>query len=208
MTRLVELNPIPLWEHFQNLCLIPRPSKHEQEVREHVKAFGERLGLFTLIDEVGNVIIRKPATEGMEDLQGVVMQSHLDMVPQKNADSSHDFTKDPIKAFVDGDWVTAEGTTLGADNGIGVAATMAVLASTDIPHGPLEALFTIDEESGMTGAHGLKPGMLQGRILLNMDSEDEGELYVGCAGGVDVSVQTQLPTRRACRRICGEKADH
>ncbi|WP_252180023.1 aminoacyl-histidine dipeptidase [Endozoicomonas sp. 4G] len=188
MTQLVELSPQPIWRHFQALCKIPRPSKHEDAVREYVKAFGENLGLETLVDEVGNVIIRKPATRGMENRLGVVLQSHLDMVPQKNADTNHDFTKDPIKAYVDGEWVTAEGTTLGADNGIGVVAAMAVLESTEIPHGPIEALFTIDEESGMTGAHGLKPGLLKGEIMLNMDSEDEGELYVGCAGGVDVSV--------------------
>ncbi|WP_422133693.1 aminoacyl-histidine dipeptidase [Endozoicomonas sp. ALD040] len=188
MTQLVELSPQPIWRHFQALCKIPRPSRHEDAVRAYVKEFGENLGLDTLIDEVGNVIIRKPATPGMENRRGVVLQSHLDMVPQKNADTEHDFTKDPIRAYVDGDWVTAEGTTLGADNGIGVAAAMAVLESTDIPHGPVEALFTIDEESGMTGAHGLKPGLLKGEIMLNMDSEDEGELYVGCAGGVDVCV--------------------
>ena len=188
MTQLVELSPQPIWRHFQALCKIPRPSKHEDAVRTYVKEFGESLGLETIVDEVGNLIIRKPATPGMENRRGVVFQSHLDMVPQKNADTDHDFTRDPIKAYVDGEWVTAEGTTLGADNGIGVVAAMAVLESTDIPHGPLEALFTIDEESGMTGAHGLKPGILQGEIMLNMDSEDEGELYVGCAGGVDVSV--------------------
>ncbi|WP_062270156.1 aminoacyl-histidine dipeptidase [Endozoicomonas arenosclerae] len=188
MTQLVELSPQPIWRHFQALCKIPRPSKHEEAVRDYVKAFGDNLGLETLVDEVGNLIIRKPATVGMENRCGVVFQSHLDMVPQKNADKDHDFTKDPINAYVDGEWVTAEGTTLGADNGIGVAAAMAVLESADIPHGPVEALFTIDEESGMTGAHGLKPGLLKGEIMLNMDSEDEGELYVGCAGGVDVSV--------------------
>ncbi|WOG25404.1 aminoacyl-histidine dipeptidase [Endozoicomonas sp. 8E] len=188
MTQLVELSHQPIWRHFQALCKIPRPSKHEDAVRAYVKEFGENLGLDTLVDEVGNVIIRKPATQGMENCRGVVLQSHLDMVPQKNADTEHDFTKDPIRAYVDGDWVTAEGTTLGADNGIGVAAAMAVFESTDIPHGPVEALFTIDEESGMSGAHGLKPGLLNGEIMLNMDSEDEGELYVGCAGGVDISV--------------------
>ena len=189
MSQLSELSPQPLWQHFQSLCDIPRPSKHEQLAADYVKQFGEKLGLETQVDEVGNVIIRKPATAGMENRRGVIFQSHLDMVPQKNADTNHDFTKDPIRAYVDGDWVTAEGTTLGADNGMGVAAAMAVLESTNIPHGPVEALFTIDEESGMTGAHGLKPGLLQGQILLNMDSEEEGELCVGCAGGVDVSVK-------------------
>ncbi len=189
MSQLRELSPQPLWNHFQSLCDIPRPSKHEGKVAAYVKQFGEKLGLETLVDEVGNVIIRKPATAGMEGRRGVIFQSHLDMVPQKNADTNHDFTKDPIKAYVDGDWVTADGTTLGADNGIGVAAALAVLESTEIAHGPVEALFTIDEESGMTGAHGLKSGLLNGQILLNMDSEEEGELCVGCAGGVDVSVR-------------------
>lgn len=189
MTQLVELSPQPLWRHFHALTLIPRPSKHEEAVQKHVREFGEKLGLETHVDAVGNVIIRKPATPGMEHLTGVVLQSHLDMVPQKNADTEHDFAKDPIKAYVDGEWVTAEGTTLGADNGIGAAAAMAILESTDIPHGPVEALFTSDEESGMTGANGLQPGVLQGQIMLNLDSEDEGELYVGCAGGVDVSIK-------------------
>ncbi|MRI34346.1 cytosol nonspecific dipeptidase [Endozoicomonas sp. OPT23] len=197
MSQLSKLSPQPLWQHFQSLCDIPRPSKFEQQAADFVKEFGEKLGLETLVDEVGNVIIRKPATAGMENRRGVVFQSHLDMVPQKNTDTNHDFTKDPIKAYVDGEWVTAEGTTLGADNGIGVAAAMAVLESTDISHGPVEALFTIDEESGMTGAHGLKPGLLNGQILLNMDSEEEGELCVGCAGGVDVSVKSSYTEEAA-----------
>jgi dipeptidase D len=157
-------------------------------VIEFMKNFGEQLGLETLVDEVGNVIIRKPATPGMENRKGVILQGHLDMVPQKNSDVDHDFEKDPIDAYVDGEWVTARGTTLGADNGIGVAAAMAVLESKDLQHGPIEALFTIDEETGMTGAFGLKPGILQGEILINMDSEDEGELYVGCAGGTNANL--------------------
>lgn len=179
------LEPKALWEYFYQLTQIPRPSKKEQKAVEYVKKFGEDLGLETIVDHVGNVIIRKPATPGYEDRKGVIFQGHLDMVPQANSDSDHDFEKDPIDAFVDGEWVTARGTTLGADNGMGVAAAMAVLASKEVEHGPIEALFTIDEETGMTGAFELKPGLLKGDILLNMDSEDEGELYVGCAGGID-----------------------
>ena len=179
------LEPKAVWEYFYQLTQIPRPSKHEAAAVEFMKKFGEDLGLETIVDEVGNVIIRKPATAGYEDRQGVVLQGHLDMVPQANSDANHDFLKDPIDAYVDGDWVTARGTTLGADNGMGVAASMAILASKDIEHGPVEGLFTIDEETGMTGAFALKPNVLKGDILLNLDSEDEGELYVGCAGGID-----------------------
>jgi dipeptidase D len=188
MSDLLNLKPQALWKHFYSLTQIPRPSKKEEKVIAFMKKFGEDLGLETIVDHVGNVIIRKPATPGMEDRKGIVMQGHLDMVPQKNSDKDHDFEKDPIQAFVDGEWVTADGTTLGADNGMGVAAAMAVLEATDLVHGPIEGLFTIDEETGMTGAEELKPNVLKGDILLNMDSEDEGELYVGCAGGVDVNV--------------------
>ena len=189
MSDLLNLKPQSLWKNFYDLTQIPRPSKKEAQVIAFMKKFGEDLGLETIVDHVGNVIIRKPATPGMEDRKGIIMQGHLDMVPQKNSDKVHDFEKDPIQAFVDGDWVTADGTTLGADNGMGVAATMAVLEANDIEHGPIEGLFTIDEETGMTGAEELKPDVLKGDILLNLDSEDEGELYVGCAGGVDVNVQ-------------------
>jgi dipeptidase D len=184
-TDIKELEPRVIWEYFYQLTQIPRPSKHEEAVQEFMVKFGEGLGLETIKDEAGNVIIRKTASPGMEGLKGVILQGHLDMVPQANSDKGHDFNKDPISPRVDGDWVAADGTTLGADNGIGVAAAMAVLASKDIDHGPLEALFTADEESGMSGAFGLRPGVLQGDILLNMDSEDEGYLFVGCAGGVD-----------------------
>ncbi len=187
--EILELEPREVWKYFYELTQIPRPSKKEGKVIEYMRSFGERLGLETIVDEVGNVIIRKPATPGMENRKGVILQGHLDMVPQKNSDVEHDFENDPIDAYVDGEWVTARGTTLGADNGIGVAAAMAVLASKDIQHGPLEALFTIDEETGMTGAFGLKPGLLQGEILINMDSEDEGELYVGCAGGTNANLR-------------------
>ncbi len=187
MSDMLKLQPEALWRHFHSLTQIPRPSKKEAEVIEFVKKFGEDLGLETIVDKVGNVIIRKPATPGMEDHKGVVLQGHLDMVPQKNSDVDHDFEKDPIQAYVDGEWVTAKGTTLGADNGMGVAAAMAVLEANDLKHPMVEALFTMDEETGMTGANNLEGGILKGDILINMDSEDEGELYVGCAGGVDIN---------------------
>lgn len=187
MSDIKNLAPQEVWKHFYTLTQIPRPSKKEGEIIAYMKKFGEGLGLDTVVDEVGNVIIKKPATAGMENRKTVVLQGHLDMVPQKNSDKEFDFDKDPITAFVEGDWVTADGTTLGSDNGIGVAAAMAVLESDRLKHGPVEALFTIDEETGMTGAFGLKPGLLEADILINMDSEDEGELYVGCAGGIDIS---------------------
>ena len=185
--NISELNPQLVWKNFYQLTQIPRPSKKEEKVIEFMKNFGLSLGLETIVDHIGNVIIKKPASQGMENRKGIVLQGHLDMVPQKNADKKHDFEKDPIEAYIDGEWVTANGTTLGADNGIGVAAAMAVLESKDIQHGPIEALFTIDEETGMTGAKELKPGVLKGDILLNLDSEDEGELYIGCAGGINAS---------------------
>lgn len=185
---LNQLQPQAVWKHFRSLTLIPRPSKSEEKIREFMVNFGKGLGLETIMDEVGNVIIRKPATKGMENRKGVVLQGHLDMVPQANSDKKHDFTTDPIEVLPDGEWLKANGTTLGADNGVGVAAAMAILESKDIAHGPVEALFTADEETGMTGAFGLQPGVLQGDILLNMDSEDEGELYVGCAGGIDANI--------------------
>lgn len=181
------LNPKEIWKNFYSLTQIPRPSKHEDAIQDFMMKFGQDLGLETIKDEVGNIIIKKPATPGMEDRKGVILQGHLDMVPQANSDKKHDFAKDPIEAYVDGDWVTANGTTLGADNGMGVAAAMAVLESKEMVHGPVEALFTADEETGMTGANGLQPGVLDGHILLNMDSEDEGELYIGCAGGIDAN---------------------
>ena len=186
---ILNLEPKALWKHFHSLTRIPRPSKKEEQIREFIYQFGKNLGLETVMDEVGNVIIRKPATPGMENRKGIILQGHLDMVPQKNSDKVHDFEKDPIETIVDGEWVRANGTTLGADNGMGVAAAMAVLESKDIPHGPVEALFTADEETGMTGANGLKPGVLKGEILLNMDSEDEGELYIGCAGGTNANIE-------------------
>lgn len=186
MSDIRNLEPKKLWNYFHDLTQIPRPSKKEQKVIEYIKEFGKNNNLETIVDEVGNVIIRKPATKGMENRKGVILQTHLDMVPQKNSDKKHDFEKDPIETIIDGEWVKANGTTLGSDNGIGVSAALAVLASDDIPHGPVEGLFTIDEETGMTGAFGLKDDVLKGDILMNLDSEDEGELYVGCAGGIDV----------------------
>ena len=187
--EILSLEPKLLWSHFYRLTQIPRPSGHEESVRAFVVDFATRLGLEWLVDEAGNVIVRKPATAGMEHRRGVILQAHLDMVPQKNTGTEQDFTTDPIDAVIDGEWVCARGTTLGADNGIGVAAALAVLESGDLRHGPLEALFTANEEAGMTGALGLKPGVLNGDILLNLDSEDEGELFIGCAGGLDGTVR-------------------
>jgi dipeptidase D len=179
------LKPERLWKHFEDICGIPHPSKKEGNIIQFMKKFGENLGLETHVDEVGNGIIRKPATPGMENRVGVILQGHLDMVPQKNSDKVHDFEKDPIQPRIEGEWVKATGTTLGSDNGIGVSATMAILEAKDLQHGPIEGLFTIDEETGMTGAFGLKPGLLKGDILINLDSEEEGELCIGCAGGTN-----------------------
>ncbi len=184
-----ELKPQALWKNFVALNAIPRPSKKEEAVIAFAKNFGENLGLETKVDAVGNVIIKKPATKGLEDRCVVALQSHLDMVHQKNADTVFDFETQGINMLIKGDWVHADGTTLGADNGIGVAAILALLESTDIPHPPLEALFTIDEETGMTGAMGLEGGLLSADILLNLDTEDDDELTVGCAGGVDVTAK-------------------
>ncbi len=187
MSSIKSLKPELVWNNFYELTQIPRPSKKEEKVAAFAKSFGEKLGLETIVDGAGNVIIRKPASPGMEDRMGVVLQGHLDMVPQKNSDKKHDFEKDPIETTIDGEWVRANGTTLGADNGIGVAAAMAILQDKSIKHGPVEVLMTIDEETGMTGAFELKPGLLKGDILLNLDSEDEGELYIGCAGGMNTT---------------------
>ncbi len=181
------LEPSALWNHFSDLNEVPRPSKKEERVIEFVKNFGEGLGLATHVDHAGNVIIKKPGSSGREHETPVALQSHLDMVHQKNSDTDFDFDTEGIKMLVDGDWVKADGTTLGADNGIGVASIMALLASSDISHPPLEALFTIDEETGMTGAFELKGGLLDAGIMLNLDTEDDDELTIGCAGGVDVT---------------------
>ena len=184
--ELGQLEPRAVWRHFADLNAVPRPSKKKRKVIDFMVTFGKSLGLDTRTDEIGNVIIRKAATPGMEGREGVIMQGHLDMVHQKNADTEFDFDSEGIRMRVDGDWVRAEGTTLGADNGIGVASIMAILASRDIPHPAIEALFTVDEESGMTGALGLKDDVLSGSILLNLDTEDDTELTIGCAGAVNV----------------------
>ena len=188
MSALSQLHPQPLWQWFEQICAIPHPSKHEQALSLHIQNWAKDKQLAVVEEAVGNLIIRKPATPGMEDRKIVVIQAHIDMVPQKNADKVHDFTKDAIEAYVDGDWVKARGTTLGSDNGIGMASALAILGSDDIKHGPLEVLLTIDEEAGMTGAFGLQAGMLDAEILINTDSEQEGEIYMGCAGGVDAEI--------------------
>ena len=192
MSALSQLKPASLWQLFEKICSIPHPSKHEQKISLWIQDWAKELGLAIKEDAVGNLIIKKPATAGMEDRKGTILQAHMDMVPQKNNDTDHDFLTDPIKPYIiesddidSGEWVTAEGTTLGADNGVGLASALAVLASDDIPHGPLEVLVTIDEEAGMTGAFGLEAGWLDGDILINTDSEQEGEVYMGCAGGID-----------------------
>ena len=182
------LEPKALWSYFYSLTQVPRPSGKIEPVGSFIADFGKSLGLETLRDASGNVLIRKPATPGMENRKSVVLQAHMDMVPQKNSHINHNFETDPIQAYIDGEWVTARDTTLGADNGIGIAAAMAVLASKDLAHPALEMFITVDEETGMHGAFGLQPGFLKGDILINMDSEDEGELYVGCAGGLDANI--------------------
>jgi len=187
--QIKNLSPKLLWKHFCDISQIPHPSKKEEKIIAHVRKFGESLGLETLVDEVGSVLIRKHGTSGMKNRKTVILQGHLDMVPQKNSSTNHNFETDPLDIYIDGEWVAAKGTTLGADNGIGVAAAMAILESNNIEHGPIEALFTVDEETGMTGASGLKEGFLKGDILLNLDSEDEGELYIGCAGGVNTNIE-------------------
>ena len=181
------LEPKVVWNNFYQLTQIPRPSKHEGKVIEYLYNWGKAHGFETIKDATGNIIIRVPATPGMENRKGVILQGHMDMVPQKTSDSPHDFLTDPINAYVDGEWVTADRTTLGADNGIGVALGLAALEDPSVKHGPLEVLVTYDEETGMTGANSLEPGVLKGDILLNLDSEEEGELCVGCAGGLDAA---------------------
>jgi len=183
-----QLEPKALWQNFYSITRVPRPSHKKEEIGAFLENFGKSLGLETLRDEIGNVLIRKPATPGMENRKAVILQAHMDMVPQKNSHVAHDFQKDPIDAHIDGEWVTASETTLGADNGIGLAAGMSVLQSKEISHPAIELFVTVDEETGMFGAFGLQPNFLKGDILLNMDSEDEGELYVGCAGGVDGNI--------------------
>lgn len=192
MTALTQLYPQPLWQWFEQICAIPHPSKHEHALSQHIQQWAKAQGLAVVEDKVGNLIIRKPATAGMENCKIVVLQAHIDMVPQKNADKVHNFETDPVEAYVDGDWVKARGTTLGSDNGIGMSSALAVLGSKDIKHGPLEVLLTIDEEAGMTGAFGLEAGYLDAEILINTDSEQEGEIYMGCAGGVDAQISVPM----------------
>lgn len=197
------LEPKALWNKFADLNAVPRPSKKEERVIAFIKDFGEGLGLETLVDHIGNVIIRKPATKGLEDRKMLVMQSHLDMVHQKNGDTQFDFDTQGIEMYVDGDWVRAKGTTLGADNGLGVATIMAVLESTTMAHPAIEALFTIDEETGMTGAKELKGGLLQGEILLNLDTEEDDEIGVGCAGGIDITATRSYKEEAAPQAVLG-----
>jgi len=190
-TSILSLEPKLIWKDFHALTQIPRPSGHTEAVANYLVKFAHDLGLESFIDDVGNVIMKKPATPGMENRKTVIMQAHMDMVPQKEPESKHDFEKDPIETIIDGDWVKANGTTLGSDDGLGVAAIMAIMEEKDIKHGPLVALITRDEETGMYGAFGLKEGTIDGDILLNLDSEDEGMLFIGCAGGTDVTATLQ-----------------
>ncbi len=186
---ILNFKPSRLWYYFAEILKIPRPSKKEEKITSYLRTFGEKHQLETIQDEIGNILIRKPATKGKENTTPVVLQSHMDMVCEKNNDIVHDFDNDPIQARIEGDWVKATGTTLGADDGIGIAAQLAILEATDIEHGPLECLFTMDEESGLTGATELKADLLKSKILLNLDSEDEGQLFFGCAGGKDTNIE-------------------
>ena len=189
MSEVRNLEPKLVWSHFEDLNAVPRPSKKEERVIEFIMNFGQKLGLATKRDKVGNVLITKPATPGMEERPTVVLQSHLDMVHQKNNDTDFDFSSQGIQSYIDGEWVKAKGTTLGADNGMGVAGAMSVLSSNDLVHPKIEALFTIDEETGMTGAKYLEPGFITGDVMLNLDTEDDDELCIGCAGGIDTNVK-------------------
>ncbi len=184
---MINLEPHQLWKHFEDILKIPRPSGHEAEIRNHLIQFADRLKLDYRVDPAGNLLIIKPACKGLEAAPVVILQSHLDMVGEKHSEHKHDFLKDPIDAYVDGNWIKARGTTLGADDGIGIAAQMAILEAKDLDHGRIECLFTVEEETGLTGAFGLEQGFMQGKILINLDSEDEGELFIGCAGGVDTT---------------------
>ena len=181
--EMKNLKPTEVFSFFDEICQVPRPSKKEEKIIAYLREFGEKYGLETLVDEAGNVLIKKPATKGMEGHKTVVLQAHIDMVCEKNKDVEHNFDTDPIETYIAGEWLRARGTTLGADNGIGMAAALAVLASDSIQHGPLECLFTVDEETGLTGAFALQSGFMNGDVLLNLDSEDEGEIFIGCAGG-------------------------
>ena len=185
MNNIIDLEPKQVWQFFTEICKVPRPSKKEEQIIKYLFAFAEANNLNIKRDNAGNVLITKPASTGMQNRDTIVLQSHLDMVCEKNEATVHDFDKDPIKPYIDGEWITAEGTTLGADCGIGIAAQLAILSSDAIRHGPLECLFTVDEETGLTGAKALQPGFFKGKTLINLDSEDEGQLFIGCAGGID-----------------------
>ena len=194
-----DLQPSIVWNNFYSITRCPRPSKHEEIIRKFLLDWAKEHKIEAFTDEPGNVIMRIPATPGYENLKTVVLQGHMDMVPQKNADVEHDFLKDPIETWVDGEWLRAKGTTLGADNGLGVALAMAVAESPEVKHGPIEILVTYDEETGMTGAKLLKGGILKGDILINLDSETEGEMYVGCAGGLDATVSARYARKKEPR---------
>ncbi len=196
MNIFENLKPEKVWMYFDEILQIPRPSKKEEKIIAYLLDFGKKHNLPAKRDEIGNVLITKPATKGYENQQVMVLQSHIDMVCEKNADVVHDFEKDPIKAKIEGEWVTAEGTTLGADDGIGIAAQLAILAANNIEHGPIECLFTVDEETGLSGAFALQPEFMTGKILLNLDSEDEGELFIGCAGGIDTMITLTYKKRK------------
>ena len=199
MQSISKLQPLEVWTYFNEILSIPRISKKEEQITDYLIRFAREHKLSCEKDRVGNVLISKPATKGMENRKGVILQSHMDMVGEKHSDVNHDFDKDPIQAYIEDGWVRAKGTTLGADDSIGMAASLAILASTEIAHGPLESLFTVDEESGMTGALGLQEGFLNGSVLLNLDSEDEGEIFIGCAGGMDTVALLKLKKKRAKR---------
>ncbi len=192
MSELSQLSPQPLWDIFAKICSIPHPSYHEEALAQHIMTWAKERNLHAERDQVGNILLRKPATKGMENRKSVALQAHLDMVPQKNNDTVHDFTQDPIQPYIDGEWVKARGTTLGADNGIGMASALAVLSDERVEHGPLEVLLTMTEEAGMDGAFGLQPNWLKADILINTDSEQEGEIYMGCAGGIDFTTTLAL----------------
>jgi len=212
---LGHLKPELVWNHFEEICKYPRPSKKEEKIAAHIVSVGKKLGLETIQDKYGSILIRKPATPGFENRKTVVLQSHIDMVCEKNRGVEHDFDNDPIQPFIDGEWVKAKGTTLGADNGIGVAAALAVLESKDIKHGPIEALFTLDEETGLTGANSLKKNWMKADILINMDSEEEGSLYIGCSGGLNTRASFKVKPEKAPKnhsafevKVIGLKGGH
>lgn len=195
MSQISTLEPVILWKYFDEILTIPRPSKKEDKIRAFLISFAKEYKLEYKVDKTGNLLISKPASKAYENRKTVVLQSHMDMVCEKNNDVIHDFDKDPIIPKTEGEWITATGTTLGADDGIGIASQLAILASKSIEHGPVECLFTVDEETGLTGAMALEPGFFKGNILLNLDSEDEGELFIGCAGGIDTVATFKYKTR-------------